>query len=217
MILNTLPATDNTHRPDPGTYECIEIDKQGREWIVPPRLYCPAPTIVLKDESLSWVSWEEAGRLCDLLRNAYDGWGASERNMDVGDVLEVATRDGYTKIGVAYDWPDDTIEERHYLVRNQHGAHAVVVPVLWDEGGIYLHHIDTSHIDIAEAHRRILRLQADADIQLAKRNGLLCDDGDGPHVQVQLWRSVIWQCTDQTDQIDAERLRDFWRRSLQSE
>lgn len=211
----TLPETDNVHRPTPGGCEYTETDKQSREWIVPPRLYCPAPAFVLKDDSLSWVSREELHRLHDLLRNALDAWGASGRNraMDVADVLEIVAREGFTKIGIAFD-EFDSIEERHHLVRNQRGAHAVIVPVLWNEGGSNLHHIDTYHSDVKELHCRILRLVTDADIQLAERNGLLCRDGDGPLVQVQLWRSVIWQCTVATDQIGDERLRDFWRRQV---
>jgi len=219
--LTGLPVVnDGIHRPNAGTCDtCTETHEDGREYAVPKRLWCRAPALILKDESLRWVSEEEARRLEELLRpfcdDALDEWwaGARENPLDIPGVLEIVIREGYTKIGVAYASPADGVEQYHYLVRDQHGAHVVISPELWDEDGVYLHHIDTSVGD-KDFDCRIVRLELESDIQLARRYGLLCLDADGPHVQVYVWRSVIWQCTDENAQIDSERLRKFWRQAV---
>lgn len=199
--------------------ELTEVHADGREYIVPQHLWCRAPALVIKDETLRWVSTEEACRLDELLTASFDtswgAWFAGQRNdsLVVPDVFDILTNEGYTKSGVTYTSPDEWIVEQHYLFRDQHGAHVVIVFVLWDEGGVYLHHTETSIGDVQD-YCRILRLERDSDIKLARRHRLLCEDTDGPHVQVQCWRSIIWQCTDEKDQLDEERLREFWRRCV---
>ena len=216
MTLTTLPETDNVHRPHPGaTDEYTETDEQGHTWIVPPRLYCRAPITVLRDEFLTWVSPQEATRLKDALDTAYkvawEEWGEGERehSMDVADVLEFMAREGYAKIGGYLTSAEEGVEEQHYLFRSEGGEHVFITPVLWDEGSLYLHHVDTSNQDV-EGDNRLLYLESDEDKQLADRNQLLCRDGKGYHVQVALWRSTKCQCADDSGVLVEERLRALW-------
>ncbi len=221
MIPRLLPLTDNVHRPDPiGCDSYTETDDQGQEWIVPERLWCTAPILTLKDTSLCWVSKDEAIRLKAILREShadlYEAWDEGRRDepMTISDALAVAAREGFgIVVGLTYSSPDDGIDEKHYLVRSETGEHLVVTTEMLEGESEYPHDIDTSCKD-SEGDTWILRLEADLDIRLADEHDILCNDANGPHVQVVPWCSVLSQCRDAEGRLNEKRLLDFWRQRV---
>lgn len=201
----------NVHRPNNGELDygiaLFETDENGVKTVVPPELICTAKPTTLKDETLKWVSDKEDKRLHEALQDIYLATAS------VSDIILAADDAGYGAVSAIHVYPDNGWLERHVLCQHRQSGECVILVftllILESDGSEALSNFTTRNYD-AEHDVRILRIADPADIELAGDQGLLCLDDNGHHVQVLLYRSVLWQCF-KDDKVDQEYLRMFWR------
>lgn len=201
----------NVHRPHNGELDygiaLVEIDENGVETVVPTELICTAKPITLQDYTLKWVSDKEDKRVHEALQDVYLATAS------VSDIILAADDEGYEAISTIIVFPEDGFLEHHVLCRHRQSLECVALVftliVFEADGKEALSGFITRNYDSVH-DTRILRIVDPADIELASEKGLLCSDEDGHHVQVLLYRSVLWQCFNH-DKVDQECLRLFWR------